>query len=68
VGGVLLGIDLTGATGLVAAGLSGFGHFLVALSILTTVLGVALVRYGTRPPKHPPTGDPTSTGSDNLPP
>jgi|SRR6516225_9588017 hypothetical protein len=63
--GVLLGIDVTSATGVFASGLSGSGHFLVALSILTIASGAALVRYGTRPASPTTTSDPTATGSDN---
>jgi hypothetical protein len=66
--GLLLGIDLTGASGFMASGFSGLGHFFVALSILMIASGVALVRYGTRPARPTTTSDQTSTGSDNPPP
>jgi hypothetical protein len=66
--GLVLGIDLTSASGFMASGFSGLGHFFVALSILMIASGVALVRYGTRPASPTTTSDQNSTGSDNPPP
>jgi hypothetical protein len=66
--GLVLGIDLTSASGFMASGFSGLGHFLVALSLLIIASGVALARYGTRPASPTTTNRQNSTGSDNPPP